>query len=44
VELGQNPPQIAYWERGEWWLTGNARPRQACSECGIGFTPGMELA
>jgi hypothetical protein len=18
--LGQNPPEIAYWERGEWWL------------------------
>jgi hypothetical protein len=20
VILGQNPPEIAYWERGEWWL------------------------
>ena len=20
--LGQNPPEIAYWERGEWWLAG----------------------
>ena len=19
VVLGQNPPEIAYWERGEWW-------------------------
>ena len=24
--LGQNPPVIAYWERGEWWLAGEARP------------------
>jgi hypothetical protein len=22
------PPEIAYWERGEWWLAGNARPWQ----------------
>jgi len=21
VILGQNPPEIAYWERGEWWLS-----------------------
>ena len=28
VELGQNPPEIAYWERGEWWLAGDARPWQ----------------
>jgi hypothetical protein len=26
VILGQNPPEIAYWERGEWWLAGNAQP------------------
>ena len=26
VILGQNPPEIAYWERGEWWLAGNAKP------------------
>ena len=19
VVLGQNPPEVAYWERGEWW-------------------------
>ena len=25
---GQNPPEIAYWERGEWWLAGDARPWQ----------------
>ena len=24
--LGQNPPEIAYWERGEWWLAGDAKP------------------
>ena len=24
VILGQNPPEIAYWERGEWWLAGDA--------------------
>ena len=28
VMLGQNPPEIAYWERGEWWLAGDARPWQ----------------
>jgi hypothetical protein len=26
--LGQNPPELAYWERGEWWLAGDARPWQ----------------
>jgi hypothetical protein len=26
VILGQNPPEIAYWERGEWWLAGEPRP------------------
>ena len=26
VALGQNPPEIAYWERGQWWLAGDARP------------------
>ena len=25
VVLGQNPPEIAYWERGEWWLAGDAK-------------------
>lgn len=29
VILGQNPPEIAYWERGEWWLADDARPWQA---------------
>lgn len=28
VVLGRNPPEIAYWERGEWWLAGDARPWQ----------------
>ena len=28
VMLGKNPPEIAYWERGEWWLAGNATPWQ----------------
>jgi hypothetical protein len=28
VVLGQNPPEIAYWERGEWWLCGNDQPWQ----------------
>ena len=23
---GQNPPEIAYWERCEWWLCGESRP------------------
>jgi len=31
VALGQNPPEIAYWERGEWWLAGDARPWQAAA-------------
>ena len=26
VVLGQNRPEVAYWERGEWWLAGDARP------------------
>jgi len=26
VALGQNLPEIANWERGEWWLTGDPRP------------------
>ena len=26
--LGHNPPEIAYWERGEWWLAGDANPWQ----------------
>jgi hypothetical protein len=26
VILGQNPPEIAYWERGQWWLAGHSRP------------------
>jgi|SwirhirootsSR3_FD_contig_31_16805016_length_275_multi_5_in_0_out_0_1 hypothetical protein len=25
VILGQNP-EIAYWERSEWWLVGDPRP------------------
>jgi hypothetical protein len=26
VILAQNPPEIAYWEHGEWWLAGDAKP------------------
>jgi hypothetical protein len=26
VVLGQNPPEVAYWERGEWWLAGDSKP------------------
>jgi hypothetical protein len=26
VILGHNPPEIAYWERGEWWLAGDPKP------------------
>jgi hypothetical protein len=26
VALGQNPPEITYWKRGEWWLAGDFRP------------------
>jgi hypothetical protein len=28
VVLGRNPPEIAYWERGEWWLAGDPKPWQ----------------
>jgi hypothetical protein len=28
IVLGQNPPEIAYWERGEWWLAGDPKPWQ----------------
>jgi hypothetical protein len=28
VILGQNPPEIAYWERGEWWLAVDPWPWQ----------------
>jgi hypothetical protein len=26
VILGQNPPEIACWEGGEWWLAGETKP------------------
>ena len=26
VILGQNPPEIAYRECGEWWLAGDSKP------------------
>ena len=26
--LGQNPPEVACWERGGWWLAGDAKPWQ----------------
>jgi hypothetical protein len=29
VTLGQNPPEVAYWERGAWWLIGNDTPWRA---------------
>jgi hypothetical protein len=29
VILGQNPPKIAYSERGEWWLAGDTKPWHA---------------
>ena len=28
VVLGHNPPEIAYWERSEWWLVGDPKPWQ----------------
>jgi hypothetical protein len=28
VILGQNPPEIAYWEGGEWGLAGDPKPWQ----------------
>jgi hypothetical protein len=28
VILGHNPPEIACWQGGEWWLAGEARPWQ----------------
>ena len=27
VVLGQSPPEVACWARGEWWLTGDTTPR-----------------
>jgi hypothetical protein len=29
VILGQNPPEIAYWECDEWWLAGDSKPWHA---------------
>ena len=29
VALGQNPPEIAHWERGEWCLAGDSKPWHA---------------
>ena len=29
VVLGHNPHEIAYLERGEWWLAGDAKPWQS---------------
>jgi hypothetical protein len=26
VVLRHNPPETAYWERGEWWLAGDPKP------------------
>jgi len=26
VMLGKNPPEIARWECGEWWLSGDPKP------------------
>jgi hypothetical protein len=28
VVLGQNPPEVAFWERGQWWLAGYYRSWQ----------------
>ena len=28
VVVRRNPPEIAYWERGEWWLAGDPKPWQ----------------
>ena len=28
VVLGQNPPEIAYWDRAEWWRVGDPKPWQ----------------
>jgi len=28
VTLGQTPPEVAYCERGEWWLAGVSKPWQ----------------
>jgi hypothetical protein len=28
VILSQKPPEIACWERGEWWLAGDPKPWQ----------------
>ena len=28
MTLGQTPPEVAYCERGEWWLAGDSKPWQ----------------
>jgi hypothetical protein len=38
VVLGQNPPESAHWERGEWWLCGENRPWQPEA---LGLCPGV---
>ena len=46
VILGRNPPEIAYWERGDWWPAGDARPWQAEAVCSdrLVFRPQLALA
>jgi hypothetical protein len=33
VVVGQNPPEIAYRERGEWLLCGQEHPGNRCRDC-----------
>jgi hypothetical protein len=35
VVPGQNPPEIANWGRGEWWLAGDAKPWQPEAVTGV---------
>jgi hypothetical protein len=41
VVLGHNPAEIAYWERGGWWLAGDDKPWQpdAVKAVGSRLTP-----
>jgi hypothetical protein len=31
VVLGKSLPEVAFWARGEWWLTGETTPWQAAA-------------
>ncbi len=46
VILGQNPPEIAFWERDEWWLASDPKPWRPEAVTVVGdrliFTPPLK--